>query len=86
MKRVGIRELKAETSVIIRQVREAGAEYVVTHRGHPVAVILPLQDSQARAARPSQELLAEMAELRQRIAGSWQTEKGGLDLLEDQRR
>jgi prevent-host-death family protein len=42
MPQVGIRELKNETSEILRAVREEKAEYVVTHRGKPVAVILPL--------------------------------------------
>ena len=42
MPQVGIRELKNDTSEILRAVREEKAEYLVTHRGKPVAVILPL--------------------------------------------
>ena len=44
MPRVGIRELKNRTSAILRQVREERAEYVITHQGRPVAVILPVDD------------------------------------------
>ena len=44
MPQVGIRELKNETSEILHTVREEKAEYVITHRGKPVAVILPLAD------------------------------------------
>ena len=42
MPQVGIRELKNDTSEILRAVREEKAEYLVTHRGKPVAVILPV--------------------------------------------
>lgn len=45
---VGVRELKTHAARIVRQVRESGATYVVTHRGHAAAVILPL-DADGRA-------------------------------------
>ena len=44
MPQVGIRELKNEASEIIRAVREERAEYVVTLRGRPVALILPMAE------------------------------------------
>ena len=44
MPQVGIRELKNDASEIIRAVREERAEYVVTLRGRPVAVILPVAE------------------------------------------
>jgi prevent-host-death family protein len=44
MPSVGIRELKDEASAIIRAVREEKAEYVVTYRGRPVAVIRPVEE------------------------------------------
>ena len=60
MPQVGIRELKNETSEIIRAVREEQAEYIVTYRGRPVAVILPL-DENARSTREAR-ILAEARE------------------------
>ena len=39
---VGVRELKTHAARIVREVREAQASYVVTHRGRAVGVILPL--------------------------------------------
>jgi len=42
-KQVGVRELKAQAARIVRQVRDARASYVLTHRGRPVGVILPLE-------------------------------------------
>ena len=41
-KPVGVRELKAHAARILRQVRDARASYVLTHRGRAVRVILPL--------------------------------------------
>jgi prevent-host-death family protein len=39
---VGIRELKQQTSELIRQVREDRIEIRVTHRGKIVALIIPV--------------------------------------------
>src|SRR3972149_7736579 len=39
---VGVRELKTHAASILGQVRDAGASYVLTHRGRAVGVILPL--------------------------------------------
>ena len=48
MPEIGIRQLKNETSEILRAVREDGAEYVITYRGQPVAVLRPVE-------RPAQD-------------------------------
>lgn len=45
MPEIGIRRLKNETSEILRSVREEGAEYVITYRGQPVAVLRPVEQS-----------------------------------------
>jgi len=37
-----VRELKTHAARILRQVRDARASYIVTHRGRAVGVILPL--------------------------------------------
>lgn len=42
MPAIGVRELHHRTTEVLRQVREARAEYVVTHQGHPVALLLPV--------------------------------------------
>ena len=44
MPEIGIRQLKNETSEIIRAVREEKAEYIITLRGQPVAVLRPLEE------------------------------------------
>jgi len=65
---VGIKELKNQTTEILRGVREEGLEYVVTFHGRPVAVLLPidqdfLEEEQSRAVRstlPSPRIVSEV--------------------------
>jgi len=53
---VGVRELKARASEIIRNVRERRARYVITYRGRPVGVLLPLDEAtQAEAVAGAEQ-------------------------------
>ena len=45
MAEIGVRELKATASAVIDRV-EAGAAYVVTRRGRPAAVLLPVDEAE----------------------------------------
>lgn len=45
MPNVGIRELKNQATEILRAVREQRAEYIVTHHGKPIALLLPLAEN-----------------------------------------
>jgi antitoxin (DNA-binding transcriptional repressor) of toxin-antitoxin stability system len=51
-KQVGVRELKTHAARIVREVREAQASYLVTHRGRAVGLILPLGAPAAPAIAP----------------------------------
>jgi prevent-host-death family protein len=42
---IGIRELKTKASLIMRNIRKRRTRYVVTVRGRPVAMLLPLDES-----------------------------------------
>jgi prevent-host-death family protein len=94
MPQIGIRELKNDASEIIRAVREDRAEYVVTLRGRPVAVIMPLAEGwpeaeAERAAAAQRENAAfwdRMAALGAEIAEKWQSDKTAVALIEEQRR
>jgi prevent-host-death family protein len=57
---VGVRELKQQTSQLIRRVRENGDEILVTHHGKVVARILPVAPGaeDARQAWENLDLLA----------------------------
>ena len=85
---VGVRELKNQTSRIIRAVREDLREYVVTLRGEPVAVLRPLTEEEAKRLRQVEvdTALAEIKVLAQEVASAWISEKSGVELVSEQRR
>ena len=45
MAEIGIRELKSTASAVIDRV-EDGAAYVITKRGRPAAVLLPIEEAE----------------------------------------
>ncbi|HUG94545.1 MAG TPA: type II toxin-antitoxin system Phd/YefM family antitoxin [Pleomorphomonadaceae bacterium] len=45
MAEIGIKELKASASAVIEDVEE-GTAYVVTRRGRPAAVLLPIDEAE----------------------------------------
>lgn len=49
MIRVGIRELRKNTSELIRSVREDGAEVEITYHGKPVAILIPIERSRSES-------------------------------------
>jgi prevent-host-death family protein len=85
---IGVRELKNQTSRIVRAVREEMAEYVITVQGKPVAVLRPFTDEDAQQLRQADinEVLAEMKTLAQQVAKAWTSPKSGVELVEEQRR
>ena len=46
MAEIGVKELSATASAVIERV-ESGAAYLVTKRGRPVAVLLPVHQAEA---------------------------------------
>lgn len=87
-KTIGVRELKNQTSRVIRAVREDLSEYVVTLRGEPVAVLRPLTEEEAQRLRESEidAALEEMKSLAQEVASVWTSDKSGVELVDEQRR
>ena len=85
---VGVRELKTQASRVIRAVREEMAEYVITLRGRPVAMLRPLTEEEVQRLRQAEigESLAEMKALAQQIAAAWTSDKSGVELVAEQRR
>ncbi|MCW5851651.1 MAG: type II toxin-antitoxin system Phd/YefM family antitoxin [Anaerolineae bacterium] len=85
---IGVRELKNQASRILRQVREIGAEYIVTVDGTPVAVIRPYTEADSEQARQArvQKFLAEMEVLAQEIGAEWQSNLSAAEAVAEQRR
>jgi prevent-host-death family protein len=85
---VGVRELKNQASRVIRAVTEEMAEYVITLRGEPVAMLRPLTEEERDRLREEQvdTALTEMRSLAQEVAAAWKSDKSGVELVAEQRR
>jgi prevent-host-death family protein len=85
---IGVRELKNEASRVLRAVREQMAEYVITVRNVPVAVLRPLTEAEMEKLRQveTDDAMAEMKLLSQQIGAAWTSPRSGVELVEEQRR
>jgi prevent-host-death family protein len=87
-----VRELREQTSEVIRRVREERAEYVVTYQGRPVAVILPLDTEQAEAEMVQASKSAVIGDweryerLAEEIRSAWPSDLSTQDLIDAVRR
>jgi prevent-host-death family protein len=89
-KSVGVRELKTHAAGILRQVREARASYLLTHRGRPIGVILPVDGEEelsqtSEAANPTAAWDAFLRAGR-RLERRFSSVASGVRLLSDMRR
>lgn len=87
---VGVRELKTHAARILRHVREAGASYVLTHRGRAVGVILPVDRAAAdsasvEGAEPGRSW-EEFLRAGRRLEGQFQQGVSGVRILSQTRR
>jgi prevent-host-death family protein len=82
---VGVRELKSQTSRILRTVREEQAEYVVTYQGEPIAVLRPfsVDDEKMLQKIAIEDELAAIDRLAEQITNAWVSEKSATELLEE---
>ncbi len=83
-KEIGIRELKARASEVVRAVKEQRARYVITQRGKPAALLIPLDADYDRAK--ADEVWARLEELGRQIAECWTSEKSAVEILSEMRR
>lgn len=85
---IGVRELKNKTSRVLREVREEMAEYIVTLRGEPVAILRPLTEDEEQRLREqeSKKSMSEMKSLAEEVAAAWKSSKSGAELVSEQRK
>ena len=79
-RRVGVRRFKAEATKILSEVREDEAEYVVTRRGQPIALITPIGSDEVEG-ESGDEISRSMARLR-RTAKMVSAVEGGASAFE----
>jgi prevent-host-death family protein len=86
---VGVRELKTHAARIVREVREAQASYVVTHRGRAVGLILPLDAAEStsrHSAHPDAGSWEAFVRAGRRLESRFRAGAGGVRLLSAMRR
>jgi prevent-host-death family protein len=87
---VSVSELKKRASEIIRAVREQRARYVITHRGRPVGVLMPLEEARAgslaTSGEPATAAWDELVRLGEEIGRGWRSSLTSAELLSEMRR
>lgn len=85
---IGMQELRNKASKIVRTVQNEMTEYIITIKGKPVAVLRPFTQEDAVKLEQNDIVadLAEMEALASQVADAWQSSKGGVQLVEEQRR
>lgn len=82
---IGIRELKIHTSEIVRKVKEKRMRYIVTHRGRPVAAIIPIEEVQP-GSESETSAWDELVSLGQQIGQNWESDQSSTEILSGMRR
>jgi prevent-host-death family protein len=85
MSDIGVRELKIHASEIVHKVKEKGMRYVITHRGRPMAAIIPVEEVQMDT-QSDDSVWDELVALGNQIGQGWQTKQSSTDILSDMRR
>lgn len=86
MPRIGIRDMKAHASEVMRDVRENRARYVVTHRGEPVGVIVPYSPKEERQPLSPDESWSQLFTALEALGKSWNTPLTSVEVLDEMRR
>jgi prevent-host-death family protein len=85
MSTIGVRELKQQTSKILRRVREKGETIEITYHGETIAHLVP-----AVPAAPSPQtmvaVLTDLNQLKAEISAGWPEGVTALDATNDVRR
>ena len=81
---IGIRELKARASELVRAVKEERARYVITQRGKPAALIIPLDAAQPE--KSGNQVLERLDQIGAEISRSWKGNRSAVQILAEIRR
>jgi prevent-host-death family protein len=81
---IGIRELKSRASEVVRTVKEERARYVITQRGKPAALIVPLDAAPPEKA--ADDVWERLERLGEEISKVWESDKSAVEILSEMRR
>jgi prevent-host-death family protein len=83
---IGIRELKSRASEVVRTVKEERARYVITQRGKPAALIVPLDAAPPEKAADDDDVWERLQRLGEEISKGWESDKSAVEILSEMRR
>jgi prevent-host-death family protein len=87
MRSVSVRELKAQTSRILKEIQERGEVVTVTNRGRVVARLVPEPRELSVAEKTKMAAVwADMDELAAEIGAHWPEGVSAVDAVREQRR
>lgn len=78
MAEIGIKDLKNGVSRVVDEV-ESGRSYVVTKRGRPAAVIVPIDDAEDLVLASAEEFISMRRKAREEYRRGESTPLGALD-------
>jgi prevent-host-death family protein len=81
---IGIRELKSRASELVRAVKEERARYVITQRGKPAALIIPLDATPPEKSRD--QVWDRLAHIGEELSKGWKNDKSAVEILTEIRR
>lgn len=81
---IGIRELKSRASEVVRAVKDDRARYVITQRGKPAALLIPLDA--APSEKSADEVWERLLKIGEELGKGWQSEKSAVEILSEMRR
>ena len=90
MPEVGVSELKTRASEIIRDVREQRTRYVITHRGRPVGLLVPIEETGLgglpATEEPAMTAWDELIRLGEEIGRGWRSPLTSTEILSEMHR
>ncbi len=86
MPEVGVRQLKARASEILRDVRDRRVQYTITYRGRPIGALVPLEETRVGEQHGGTDAWDELSRLGREISEGWQSPLTSAEILSEMRR
>lgn len=84
---IGVRDLKTRASEIVQNVRDRHARYIITYRGQPVGLLVPLDEARvAPLVSTDEPAWEELIRLGEEIGRGWRSPLTSTELLSEMRR
>ncbi len=86
MRTVGVRELKTNTTQILRRIREKGETIQVTYRGKVIAMLIPAPNNKSAPDKSTRAVWTDLDHLAAEISARWPADVSAVDAVRDVRR